>query len=99
MVAAPGPEIGVSPVPLVELLRTNDPTRLSWLDALFADAGIPMVVMDTHTALMEGSISAIQRRVMVSDDDLDAARRLLADAEDPGAPDAAEGSGGGTDPT
>ena len=62
---------------MVELLRTTDPARLSWLQALFADAGIPLVVLDTHTSIMEGSISAIPRRVMVADDDAHQARRLL----------------------
>ncbi len=60
-----------------ELLRTTDPVRLSWLTALLADAGIPAIVLDTHTSILEGSISAIQRRLMVADEDLQQARRVL----------------------
>jgi len=63
-----------------ELLRTNDPVRLSWLQALLRDQGIETVILDTHTAVLEGSAAAIRRRLMVCDDDVARARRLLADA-------------------
>ncbi len=63
-----------------ELLRTNDLVRLSWLKALLADSGIEVVVLDTHTSVLEGSALAIPRRLAVSDDDLPRARRILADA-------------------
>ena len=62
---------------MVELLRTNDIVRLSFLGALLADAGIETVVLDTHTSILEGSIGAIPRRLMVIDDDIAAARRVL----------------------
>ena len=62
---------------MVELLRTNDIVRLSFLGALLADAGIETVVLDTHTSILEGSIGAIPRRLMVIDDDIVAARRVL----------------------
>ena len=62
---------------MVELLRTNDIVRLSFLGALLADAGIESVVLDTHTSILEGSIGAIPRRLMVVDDDIVAARRVL----------------------
>jgi hypothetical protein len=65
---------------MVELLRTNDVVRLSWLTALLSDAGIGAVVLDGHASLMEGSIGAVQRRLMVDAGDLTAARRLLAEA-------------------
>ncbi len=62
---------------MVELLRTNDIVRLSFLGALLADAGIETVVLDTHTSVLEGSIGAIPRRLMVIGDDIVAARRVL----------------------
>ena len=65
-----------------ELLRTNDLVRLSWLEALLSDAGIECLVLDQHTSLVEGSIGAIQRRLMVNDHDLPRARILLAEAGD-----------------
>lgn len=63
-----------------ELLRTGDHVRISWLAALLAGENIEAVVLDTHMNFAEGSISAIPRRVMVADEDYEAARRLLAEA-------------------
>ena len=64
-----------------ELLRTNDLVRLSWIEALLADAGIDCLVLDQHTSLVEGSIAAIQRRLMVDDRDHTRARTLIAEAD------------------
>ena len=58
-----------------ELLRTNDLVRLSWLQALLADAGIETFILDQNTAAVEGGISALQRRMMVREKDH---RRALA---------------------
>jgi hypothetical protein len=63
-----------------ELLRTNDPVRISWLQALLAAAGIEVMVMDVHTSVIEGSIGAIPRRLMVADADHRRARTVLAEA-------------------
>ncbi len=63
-----------------ELIRTNDAVRLTFLQALLADAGIPAVLFDAFTSAAEGSISAIPRRLMVETGDLARARRLLAEA-------------------
>ena len=65
-----------------ELVRTNDPVLLSWLTARLSGHGIEAVVLDTHASVMEGSISAIQRRVMVESHNLEMARRILAEAEE-----------------
>jgi hypothetical protein len=66
-----------------ELLRTNDWVRLSWIEAVLSAVGIETVVLDTHASIVEGSIGAIQRRVMVDDDDLARAQRVLVEAEEP----------------
>ncbi len=63
-----------------ELLRTNDVVLLSFASALLRDAAIEPVVLDTHTSILEGSIGAIPRRLMVADDDYAGARALLDDA-------------------
>ena len=65
---------------MVELLRSNDPVRLSWVTALLADANIDVVVFDTHTSIIEGSIGALLRRLMVLDGDLSRARHVLETA-------------------
>ena len=63
-----------------ELLRTNDPVRLSFLQALLKDSGIESLVLDHHTSLVEGSIGAIPRRLMVAQRDYRRARSVLAAA-------------------
>jgi len=63
-----------------ELLRTNDLVKISWVTALLADSDIEVLVLDGNTSIVEGSIGAIPRRIMVIDEDFGAARRLLDDA-------------------
>ncbi|PPR19536.1 MAG: hypothetical protein CFH40_02259, partial [Alphaproteobacteria bacterium MarineAlpha10_Bin3] len=70
-----------------ELLRTTDPVRLSWLTALLADQDIEAIVFDTHTSILEGSVSAIPRRIMVIDEDFSAACKLLMAAGEMADPD------------
>lgn len=65
---------------MIELLRTNDQVRLSFVLALLADAGIEAIVLDGHMSAVEGGISAFQRRLVVVDEDGPRARRLLAGA-------------------
>jgi hypothetical protein len=63
-----------------ELLRSNDPVLLSFLNALLKDAGIPFTIVDRNMSIIEGSIGILQQRILVADDRLDAARRLVRDA-------------------
>jgi hypothetical protein len=64
-----------------ELTRTNDAVRLSWLQALLTEAGIAALVLDGYTSIVEGSIGAIPRRLMVADADHFRATALLLAAE------------------
>ncbi len=59
---------------------SNDPVRLSFLTALLADAGIEATLLDLHASIMDGSVSAIPRRLAVAEDDERQARRVLAEA-------------------
>lgn len=63
-----------------ELLRTNNPVLMSWIGALLAESRIEAIVLDGHTSVLEGSIGAIPRRIMVVDEDHARACRLLAEA-------------------
>lgn len=63
-----------------DLLRTNDPVLVSFVEALLRDAGLSCHVADTNMSVVEGSIGIFPRRVMVADDALAAARRVLIDA-------------------
>ncbi|CAN5287379.1 DUF2007 domain-containing protein [soil metagenome] len=63
-----------------ELLRTNDIVLLSYVGHLLSEAAIDHTVFDAHISAVEGSIGAFPRRVMVAEDDLNAARRILGNA-------------------
>jgi hypothetical protein len=63
-----------------ELVRSNDSVLLDWLQVLLRDSGIETVVFDAHMSIMEGSAGAIQRRLMVLDEDFDLARVRVTDA-------------------
>lgn len=65
---------------MIELVRTNDPVTISYIEALLRDAGIAHFVADQNMSILEGSIGVLPRRVMVVEDDVDRARRLLTDA-------------------
>ena len=62
---------------MIELLKTNDPVLISFVQATLADAGIEALVLDTHASILEGSASAIPRRIMVMDEDLETAKQIL----------------------
>ena len=62
---------------MIELLKSNDPVLLSFVQATLAEAGIDAVVLDTHASILEGSTSAIPRRIMVLDEDLQTAKQIL----------------------
>ena len=62
---------------MIEILKTNDPVLISFVQATLADAGIEALVLDTHASILEGSASAIPRRIMVMDEDLETAKQIL----------------------
>jgi len=63
-----------------ELLRTNDPVYLSYVSHVLGEHEVEFLVLDSFTSAVEGSISAIPRRIMVADDDLAQARAALGNA-------------------
>ncbi|MBN8958225.1 MAG: DUF2007 domain-containing protein [Rhizobiales bacterium] len=63
-----------------ELLRANDPVLLSAVGALLDGAGIPHLLLDQNMSIMEGSLGIIARRVLVHDEDMRTARRVMEDA-------------------
>ncbi|MGE6698143.1 DUF2007 domain-containing protein [Hyphomonas sp. NPDC076900] len=62
-----------------EVLRTNDPVKLSYAQHLLAEAGIEGFVADQHISAIEGNIGAFPRRLMVKSDDKLRADALLAE--------------------
>lgn len=63
-----------------ELLRSNELVLLSYAAALMRDAGIEAVQLDMHASVLEGSIGALPRRLMVADEDHARAKALLDEA-------------------
>jgi hypothetical protein len=65
---------------LRELVRTNDAVLISAIEALLNGADITHMVVDQNMSVMEGSIGIFPKRILVGDDEIDGARRLLEDA-------------------
>ncbi len=65
---------------MVEIIRTNDVVVLGFVQSLLEDADIPVLVADGHISVLEGSIGAFPRRMLVPEDHAAQARRLIAEA-------------------
>ena len=63
---------------MVELLRTNDLVYLSFIQHTLNEAGIEHQVLDQYASAVEGSISAIPRRVVVEKNNLSRAKDLIS---------------------
>ncbi len=63
-----------------ELVRTNDPVLISFLESILEDAGIKHFVADGNMSILEGSLAMIPRRILVESDQLQRARRLVSEA-------------------
>lgn len=62
---------------MVELLKTNDLVLISYVLHALGEEGIAGRVFDEHTSSVEGSLGILPRRVMVEEDDLIKAKRIL----------------------
>ena len=66
---------------MAELVRTNDVGLISVIEGFLTAAEIPYHVADRNMSVLDGSIQAIQMRVLVHDERETEARELLTDAE------------------
>jgi len=66
---------------MIELIRTNDPVLISWLQANLNAEGIEVLVLDEHMSVMDGSVVAIPRRIMVPEEQQTVAIAILDEAE------------------
>ena len=66
-----------------ELLRTTDPTVIAFAEAMLAGEDIAVFPMDVHMSILDGSLGILPRRLMVRDEDLTAALRVLRDFDIP----------------
>jgi len=63
-----------------ELVKTNNPVLLSWIQSLLRQEGIESFIFDSHMSVLEGSANAIPCRLMVIDDDYNTARETMTEA-------------------
>jgi len=66
-----------------ELLRSTDPTVIAFATALLSGEDIEVFELDVHMSVLEGSIGIFPRRLMVRNEDLIAAERVMRDNEIP----------------
>ena len=63
------------------IVRANDPVLISFVEALFREAGIAVYIADTHMSITEGSIGVFPRRVLVLAEDWPRAAEILEEAD------------------
>jgi hypothetical protein len=63
-----------------EILRSNDAVLISFAEAMLRQAGIASFLADQHISVVEGSIGAFPRRLLVGGEDWSTARRILNEA-------------------
>lgn len=65
---------------LVEIVRTDDPVLVSFVEALLRDRGIGTAVLDQNLSQLHGAVGMQPQRIAVVDSDWADARLLLVDA-------------------
>lgn len=63
-----------------EILRSNDAVLISFAESVLRQAGIASFLADQHMSVVEGSIGAFPRRLLVGEDDWATARTALGQA-------------------
>ncbi|GAB4358959.1 MAG: DUF2007 domain-containing protein [Oricola sp.] len=63
-----------------ELLRSNDPVTISFVETLMREAGIGVLVADQNMSVMDGSLGILPRRILVEGGRIGEARRIVRDA-------------------
>ena len=63
-----------------DLLRTNNPALISYVESLLKSLAIRYFVADQAVSSAEGSIGMFPRRILVASEHFDKARELLIDA-------------------
>jgi hypothetical protein len=63
-----------------EVCGTNDLVKLSYIEALLKNAGIPYQIFDEHFSAVEGTLAPFPRRVLVDPAHAAEASRILNDA-------------------
>jgi hypothetical protein len=65
---------------MIEIMRTNDPVLISFVESLLKEARIKYFIADSNMSILEGSLGVLARRVMVDSSREKETRQLLKDA-------------------
>ena len=60
-----------------ELIRTNELILIMRIQGILNDAGIYNALLDIHASSIQGNIAAIQKRIVVSNDDFTKSKKIL----------------------
>ena len=60
-----------------EIIRTNDLILISRIQSILINATIHYELLDVYASTVEGSINAIQKRIVVSNDDFNLSQELI----------------------
>ncbi|MDX2203558.1 MAG: DUF2007 domain-containing protein [Hyphomicrobiaceae bacterium] len=66
---------------MYEILRSNDAVLISYAQVVLRQMGIASTIADQHISVIEGSIGAFPRRLLVGTEDAAAARQALVEAD------------------
>ena len=60
-----------------EIIRTNDLILISRIESIFNQETIYYELFDTNASVIEGSISAIEKRILVLEKDFSRSQKLI----------------------
>jgi Putative prokaryotic signal transducing protein len=63
-----------------EIVRTNDAVLITAIEALLKGANIRHMVLDQNMSVLDGSLNMLPRRIVVDNENVVRACRLLTDA-------------------
>ena len=64
-----------------DLVTSNDPVLINYIQVLLKGAGIDSVVFDGNMSTVQGTLGAVQQRIAVPEESWAQARRLLDEAD------------------
>ena len=65
---------------MIAIIKTNNPITLNFAEAVLTGADISCFIADTHASILDGSVGAIPRRLLVLENDEEKARVVLSEA-------------------
>ena len=66
---------------MIEILRTNNPVLISYVEALLKEAGLFVAVLDVNASILDGSVGVLPRRIMIAEEEAGAVREILKETE------------------